>query len=106
MVFRSTPLEMLFMYGVDRGGVRVDPGEPETLTIDGHTAIFRRYRSRGAEAELPFRVGLDVRFPAPPRPPGHILTGLGYQLSVSARCRTQNDCEVARQIFESIRFQK
>jgi hypothetical protein len=106
MVFRSTSLEVLFGYGVDRGGVPVDPGEPETLTIDGHTAIFRRYRSRAGEAELPFRVGLDVRLPAPPRPPGHPLTGLGYQLGVSARCRTQNDCAIARQIFESIRFQK
>jgi hypothetical protein len=101
--YRSPALAVVFDCG-EHGGVPDEPGwRQEQILVGGRTAtlVSGHYPGR---PDHPF--GAVVHFPNMGSLPA-AGTGAGVSgrsLTVTARCRTEQDCLTARRIVESIRF--
>lgn len=99
--YRSPSLAMVFDYG-DDGGV---PNEPEwrqeQIVVNGRTGtlVSGHYPGR---PDHPF--GAVIHFPGVGNRPA--AEGAGRSLTITARCRTEQDCLTARRIMESVRFSR
>jgi hypothetical protein len=102
--YRSNSLRVVFDYG-EHGGIPAERGwRQEQVVANGRTGTLAS--GRYAEAsELPH--GAVAHFPdanSPPGPAAGSTVASGRSLTITARCRTEQDCLAARRIFESVRF--
>lgn len=100
--WRGSSLRISLHYTVYGSGLGDRSGaERGRLVVDGRTGRWMLYRRQGEEAEASLPYVFTAFFPRIARA---AWTDGWYSLVIAAECGTEQDCEIARRIIESIRW--